>query len=654
MSHTLSNQDLNNKSISIYSDVCQNSAEIEQIYKNSNKTIKQKKDIKKENNIDNSHVKLYSKDSINEKLSNSEYKSCYEEKMDDDSINNNININHEMKILENIDNIDNIENIKPFDLSAINCNNNINNNFSEEKSDLELNKIFDINFDSKSNNYNNDIYNLSKLDNIESYKKDKNKRIPNLKYRNSNTNLANYRYKDLNQNNNIFNNRTFSSYSTNNKNFFESNKIKNKKDKCVDNKSEKDIFINKIKFEGIEKDEIDKDYFNSKFKTIPTNIKNINNNKNRHLKTLFEIQDFIGDNSSITVFKIDEEGKYFAIGFKSGIIKIYEIINYNYEKYKLIYDKNNLKEYLHFMEEIPFKTLNGHSHEIIDLFWLFSSNNYLLSSSLNTVILWNFNPKNNNYIIKKYRHSETIICISVNRMIQNMFATGCADNFIRIWKINNSLIDNNFEKNKNNNKNEVKDFYIHDKITCLNFLEEGNKIAIGINKGKILIYKIFPDISFEYKFDCKNRFGKPITNMNFVSLSRCVISSLDSRIRFVNIENGKIIHKYKGHENEKNNIKINVDLCNDIIISGSENGYCYLWNIYNKENNKIKNYSYEYFKPFSSDDSINVSQIISEKCYVNYFQKILKITNKIMLDTIIIIGNDKGRIKILLNIDESY
>ena len=79
-----------------------------------------------------------------------------------------------------------------------------------------------------------------------------------------------------------------------------------------------------------------------------------------------------------------------------------------------------------------------------------------------------------------------------------------------------------------------------------------------------------------------------------------------------------------------------------------------MWKVYGEDDSVIKNYSYEYYKPFSSKDIINESLIVSEKCYVNYFQKILKITNKIMIDSIIINGNDKGRIKITLNINDLY
>ena len=647
MSQIMSSNDLQSKSI--YSDACQNYEEIEQIYRNSD-NLKNNKDDKSPDNkkLDNSHIELNKNHSLNER-SASDYKSCYEEKLrEENNINENINIDMEFKLLEKI---------KQMDLSTINSNNNsINNNFLEENTDTELNKVFEINLD-KNDNFKDSEY--------IKFTKSKNSKKNNI---NSISLYDNYRYEDLNSNDSKnklsdihhINNRTIS--STNHKFFFESKNINNKKNDINNNiEFKKDIEINKIKFDGIQKDEIDIEYFNHKFKTIPTKSKNIDYQKNRHIKTLYEIQDFIADDSPITVIKIDDEGKYLAAGFKSGIIKIYEIMNYSYDKYKLIYDKNNLKEYLYFINETPFKNITAHSNEIIDFFWLFSSNKYFLSSSISLVILWNFNQDNKNIsILKNYCHLHKISCLAINTNIQNIFATGNSDKFIRLWSINKNIINKNtlnsqvYEIDKSINEDVLKEFYVEDEIVSLNFLQEGDKIVLGTNKGKILIYKIIPEINFEYKFKCKNTFGKPITNINFFSLSSCIISSLDSRIRFMNIKDGAIIHKYKGHKNEKSNIKTYIDLCNDIIITGSENGYCYLWNVYNKENDKMKNYSYEYFKPFSSNDTINIAQIISEKNYVNYYQKILKITNKIMLSSIIISANDKGKIKILLNINESY
>ena len=642
-------QKISHEEKSIYYDVCQNEAELEEIYKNSKKIISEKEYNKK---LDNSHMKLYSKENLNEKddievinnyknekCSESEYKSCYEKRKDLDSIKNNLNITKEIKVLDNFDNK------KHFDLSTINSNSN-NNVFLDESNDFEINQIFEINLDM-----------MSKKDEKSEYKKfiKKDKVI-----KNSNSLYDNYKHIDLNSfnsnnellNNNHLNNRTFTSLSAK-KFYFQSNKKINNNIKN-NSKSEEGFMINTINFNDIIKDEIDTTYLNSIYKTISVSSKNINNSKNKQLKKLYELQDFIAEESSPTVIKIDEEGKYLSIGFKNGVIKIYEIINYCYEKYKTSYDKNNIKEYLNFIEETPLKYLTAHQNEIIDLFWLFSSNNFFLSSSLYLIILWNFKSDTNNHIIKKYHHYEAISCLSINPMIQNMFATGCKEKIIHLWSINKTLLNyNNININiqDNNENKEVIEFTIKNEIKSISFLQEGDKIAIGTNNCQILIYSILPTINFEYKIICKKIFGKPITNILFISSSSIIISSLDSRIRFLEIKERKIIHKYKGHKNEKRNIKIGVDLCNDAIISGSENGYCYLWRIFNKENNNIKNSSYEYFKPFSSKDAINAILIVNEKCYVKYFQKILKITNKIIIESIIISANEKGRIKIMLNIN---
>ena len=170
----------------------------------------------------------------------------------------------------------------------------------------------------------------------------------------------------------------------------------------------------------------------------------------------------------------------------------------------------------------PLKNITAHSNEIIDFFWLFSSNKYFLSSSTNMVILWNLNQINKNiYKVKNNRHIHKISCLAVNTNIQNMFATGNSYQFVRLWQINKTILNNSalyLQKigiYEEINEDIIKEFYVEDNIKSLNFLQEGDKIIIGTNKGKILIYKIIPEINFEFKIECRNRFVKSITNINF-------------------------------------------------------------------------------------------------------------------------------------------
>lgn len=643
MSQYSPSKDIQSKSKSEYSDACQNEAELNQIL---HRPQRQKMRVKnRSKNNDNSFMKVNSKDKINVKYleelndkkihSSSEYRSFHEEKT---SNKNEANANELDKNL-NID-----ENMKQFEISSINSNSN--KNFMEENTDTELNKIFGITNSDKNSQKarrSKEIKNYSLYNNIKEENSFHNFKTMNItsdiKFNKlNNPNVLNSLLYNNNYNQNLKNNLT----TTQNQNQNKVNPLNNQK-------IIKPI-IDTIKFEGFEKDDLDKNYFDNKLTNIITKSKNIKSDKNKHIKTLYELQNFEADNSAITSININEEGNFIGIGFKSGKIKIYEIMNYLYQKYKSNYCIKNLHEYLNFINETPYKTLSGHPNEILDLIWLQSNNKnkFLLSASLDLVILWNIN-RPNNFITRKYFHRQTISCIALNQVHKNIFGTGCTDNIIRLWPISRTLLGLP-KLEKNNGENVSKQFYVQEDITTFNFFKDGNKAAVGTVKGKIFVFLIFPKINFEYKFECKNTFGKPIININFYSNNLCAISSLDSRIRLVNIEDGKIIHKYKGHKIEQNKIKMNIDSCNDIIITGSENGYCYLYNIFNKENDKIKNYNFEYFKIASSNDVINVVQTVSEKCYVNYFKKILSLTNKIILDSIIIIGNDKGEIKILINI----
>ena len=98
-------------------------------------------------------------------------------------------------------------------------------------------------------------------------------------------------------------------------------------------------------------------------------------------------------------------------------------------------------------------------------------------------------------------------------------------------------------------------------------------------------------------------------------------------------------------------IRASVDLSSDIILAGSENGFCYTWHIINNEGKIKKYYNYEYFKPFLKD-VVECSIIIDEKCFVNYVKKVLKLTNKINVISVIINSTDNGKIEVLLNVDE--
>ena len=145
--------------------------------------------------------------------------------------------------------------------------------------------------------------------------------------------------------------------------------------------------------------------------------------------------------------------------------------------------------------------------------------------------------------------------------------------------------------------------------------------------------------------------GRKITNIEFVNRTQALITTNDSRIRLVNISDGKMIQKYKNHVNEEYMIRSFADETNDLIISASEDGYVYIWNKFDKKKNAKKNYACEFFRPFNRDTS-SCSIIVNDICTAQFLKKISTISNKIMVYSVILNVSVGGRLQVIVNCEE--
>ena len=444
------------------------------------------------------------------------------------------------------------------------------------------------------------------------------------------------------------------------------------------------FLINYVIFEDIPQDNLTVNDLKVKYnlREIPVKRKDISE-KDRYIKTLIELQIFNFGDKPIWALKISKNGKYLAAGNKLGKIRIYEIMGYDYNKYQKEYNKKTIVNFLHFVEEKAIKELSEHKSDITDLSWSPYIEDLLLSASVDHfVILWDISQEDN-CCIEKYEHNDLVTCVQFSPTNENIFVTGCFDKYVRLYNISNYInekkginIENDVnqikrENTKNSKKNikesvssysakKIKDFFnLTDKITAISFFPTGDQLAIGTINGKINIYDLLnQNIRYNHSFNCRNRvgkncLGKKITSITFINKINALITTCDSCIRLIEMTDGKNIAKYRGYENENSMIRATPDLSNDVIISGSENGFCYLWNISNKNDKKRKNYNYESFQPFSRD-IVECSIIIDEKCFVNYIKKVLKLTNRINIISVIINSTDKGKIEVLLNINEDF
>ena len=573
------------------------------------------------------------------------------------------NINSNEKINNKVNNINEVTN---------NNNNNININIIINKNkklqnDSELsikNKKSSNNKMAKPRNKNFEIINTnineeknSLYTSIDSFsnsivinKKKKDKKI-NINFNNSRNSEISIETNP----NKIILNSISESLLHNNKNFV-------KKLNLGSFQNNSSLMINTIKFENIAEDILTVDDLKMKYnlRDIPVKRKEGFLYKNKYIYSLIELQIFNFGDCPIWVMKISHHGKYLAAGNKAGKIRIYELMGYDYDNYETSYNNKTIMNYLYLVNEKPIKELS-HKKDITDLCWSPFKYNLLLSSSVdNDVILWDVS-KNKNCLIQKYKHDDYVTCVQFSPTDENIFITGCFDKYIRIYKINDDNKVNKKNKNMKDISRTITDsfgfFNIADKITSLSFYPNGSKIAIGTINGKIHVYDLLSNKGrYSHNFNCRNRvgknsLGKKVTSINFINKKNAIISTCDSCVRLVSMDEGKNLSKYKGYVNENGMIRTDIDLSNDIIIAGSEDGYCYSWKMLAEDTVYLKNYNYECFKPFERD-VVECCIIVNEECFTNYMKKVLRFTNKINILSIIINSTDNGKIEVLLNINE--
>jgi WD40 repeat protein len=246
----------------------------------------------------------------------------------------------------------------------------------------------------------------------------------------------------------------------------------------------------------------------------------------------------------------------------------------------------------------------------------------------------------------------------------DFFITACLDLKVYIW-------------NTKRSKDPFYIIYVNEIITKALFFPDGSKLCLGSIKGNIFIYNVKDNFSYSYSFHVRNKnkkgsMKKKITDIKFIKKNEILVTTNDSRIRIININDGSVIQKFKGHKNMEGMLKC--DFCEnyEIIISPSEDKYVYLWNIEKKKKLDVMNdlvininnatnkeqklsnkkvYNYEYFKPKYSERKEYCTQclFLEGQNLINYNHKIYNNELLIYIKNIIILTTNKGNIQVLLN-----
>ena len=428
---------------------------------------------------------------------------------------------------------------------------------------------------------------------------------------------------------------------------------------------------------------------------------------------LIELQKFKVDSEQIWVAAFDVEKNYLATGGKTGVLKIWRINTMLDDRNKYINsfifkDKNTetvlnedeKKSFLNIIDESIYKIYYNHSSDITDISWSKKYKNILVSVSIDCkAVIYDINQNSpldvfihknalssvcfypdkilllNKFIIDKSNKNRLssffeesgknkISEIPEPKIEDDFFITACLDLKIYIW-------------NTKRSKDPFYIIYVNEIITKALFFPDGSKLCLGSIKGNIFIYNVKDNFSYSYSFHVRNKnkkgsMKKKITDIKFIKKNEILVTTNDSRIRIININDGSVIQKFKGHKNLEGMLKC--DFCEnyEIIISPSEDKYVYLWNIEKKKKLDVMNdlvininnatnkeqklsnkkvYNYEYFKPKYSERKEYCTQclFLEGQNLINYNHKIYNNELLIYIKNIIILTTNKGNIQVLLN-----
>ncbi|KAF9092223.1 hypothetical protein BGX23_004493 [Mortierella sp. AD031] len=204
------------------------------------------------------------------------------------------------------------------------------------------------------------------------------------------------------------------------------------------------------------------------------------------------------------------------------------------------------------------KTYEAHGWEVLDLAVSPENGKFASCGGDRTVFLWDVLS---GMTIRRFTgHTQRINAVDFNED-GTVLASGSYDTTIRLWDCRSQL------RAPIQILEEPKDSVTSIKI-------KGSDLLAGCVDGSIRIYDIrmgtlITDEIFE-----------PITSVSFSKDGNCILaSSLDDTLRLMDRANGGLLNAYKGHTNNKYKIRSCLSNSDAHVISGSEEGNIYIWDL---------------------------------------------------------------------------
>lgn len=157
-------------------------------------------------------------------------------------------------------------------------------------------------------------------------------------------------------------------------------------------------------------------------------------------------------------------------------------------------------------------------------------------------------------------HFQRINCVDFNEE-SSVIVSGSSDMSVRVWDCRS--------------QSRLPIQIMEDaKDSIMNLQVTDHEILTSSVDGYIRVYDIRAGSLISDKI------GIPITYASFSSDKNCIlVSSLDSKLRLIDKENGQLLNCFEGHINKEYKLASCLDSTDAYVISGSEDGKIWYWDL---------------------------------------------------------------------------
>ena len=273
------------------------------------------------------------------------------------------------------------------------------------------------------------------------------------------------------------------------------------------------------------------------------------------------------EDATIWVVKFSPSGQFLAVSGQNPTVLLYEVE----AEGELLF------------KPMPYRAYLGHTRPVVDLSWSKSSTHFISASMDKTANLWQVDSSSP---LRRFSHPDIVSAVSFNPYVvftqnANYCLTGCFDKMIRVWNIPQDRVDACYQT--------------PDLVTALACSPDTHLVIVGLRQGLCIVYEASVDVKLKFlsQVYCKNRKGRKakgrkVTGIEFLDESQFLVTTNDSRVRLMNLQDFTMVQKYKGCKNEQAPIKATFSHNFSHVISGSDTGSVYLWNLHSSHVSRLE------------------------------------------------------------------